>query len=87
MRKREELIQIKLSESQKEKLKEEITAMHMDERGEEIGIIEQMQLLELFEKKLAPTIYNKALDDVKNWFLGMMDNFDSDYYLLYKNED
>ena len=87
MRKREELIQIKLSESQKEKLKEEITAMYMDERGEEIGIIEQMQRLGLFEKKLAPTIYNKALDDVKNWFLGMMDNFDSDYYLLYKNED
>lgn len=87
MRKREELVQVKLSESQKEKLKEEITAMYMDERGEEIGIIEQMQLLELFEKKLAPVIYNKALDDAKNWFLGMMDNLDSDYYLLYKNED
>lgn len=87
MRKRENLLQIKLSESQKEKLKDEINAMYLDERGEEIGMIEQMQLLDLFEQKLAPVIYNKALDDAKNWFMRMMENMDSDYYLLYKNED
>lgn len=85
MGRREDFIQIKLSESQKEKLKEEIKAMYMDERGEEIGIIEQMQLLDLFEQKLAPVIYNKALDDAKAWFARMMDNLDSDYYLLYKD--
>lgn len=87
MGKRENLWQIKLSESQKEKLKEEIKAMYLDERGEEIGMIEQMQLLDLFEQKLAPVIYNKALDDAKNWFVQMMENMDSDYYLLYRNED
>ena len=87
MGKRENLSQIKLSELQKEKLKEEIKAMYLDERGEAIGMIEQMQLLDLFEQKLAPVIYNKALDDAKNWFVRMMENMDSDYYLLYKNED
>lgn len=87
MKKRRNTPQIKLSDSQKEKLNAEIRAFYLDERGEEIGIIEQMQLLDLFEQKLAPIIYNKALDDAKQWYAQMMDNLDSDYYLLYKNEE
>ena len=84
MHKRQSLSQIKLSDSQKEKLKEEIRAFYLDVRGEEIGMIEQMQILELFEQRLAPIIYNKALDDAKKWFGQMMDNIDSDFYALYK---
>ena len=84
--KREGLHQIKLSEAQKKKLNEEIKAFYLDERGEEIGIIEQMQLLDLFEQKLAPVIYNKALDDAKRWYSQMMDNLESDFYALLKNE-
>ena len=87
MRKRELLSQIKLSDKQKEKLNEEIKAFYLDERGEEIGIIEQMQILELFEKKLAPVIYNKALDDARRWYAGVMDNMESEYYCLYKGEE
>lgn len=87
MPKRTRLPQIKLSEEQKKKLNEEIKAFYLDERDEEIGMIEQMQLLDLFEQKLAPIIYNKALDDAKRWFTQMMDNLDSDYYALYKNEN
>lgn len=87
MRKRDTLSHIKLSDRQKEKLNDEIKAFYLDERGEEIGIIEQMQILELFEKRLAPIIYNKALDDVRRWFSGMMDNLESDYYTLYKDEE
>ena len=79
--------QIKLADEQKEKLREEIRAFYLDERGEEIEIIEQMQLLELFEQKLAPIIYNMALDDAKKWYVQMMDNLDADYYALYKNEN
>lgn len=86
MKKREPLCQIKLSELQKKKLNDEIKAFYLDQRGEEIGMIEQMQLLELFEQHLAPIIYNKALDDAKKWFAQMMENIDSDYYMLYKNE-
>ncbi len=84
MKKRENLSQIRLSDSQREKLKEEIKAFYFDVRGEEIGMIEQMQLLELFEEKMAPVIYNRALDDAKRWFSQMMDNLDSDYYALYR---
>lgn len=87
MKKRNSFSQVKLTEAQKEKLKEEIKIFYSAERGEEIGIIEQMQLLHLFEEKLAPVVYNKALDDAKRWFTQMMDNMDADYYALYKNED
>lgn len=87
MKRRDTLPQIKLSDTQKEKLAAQIKAFYLDTRGEEIGMIEQMQLTELFEQKLAPIIYNKALDDAKRWFAQMMDNIDSDYYALYKNED
>lgn len=87
MKKKENILQIELSDSQKKKLSSEIKAFYLDERGEEIGMIEQMQLLELFERKMAPVIYNKALDDAKKWFVQMMDNIDCDYFTLYKRED
>ena len=83
-KKRTGLQQISLSEEQKEKLREEIRAFYLDERGEEIGIIEQIQLLDLFTEKLAPVIYNKALDDARKWYAQMMENMESDYYALYK---
>ena len=86
MRRREHLPQIKLSDSQREKLNEEIKAFYLDERGEEIGMIEQMQLLELFEQKMAPIVYNKALDEARVWYGRIMDNVEADYYALYKNE-
>ncbi|MCI9558635.1 DUF2164 family protein [Clostridiaceae bacterium] len=75
-----------LTDSQKTKLNQEIKAFYLDQRGEEIGMIEQMQLLELFQERMAPIIYNKALEDAKRWYMQMMDNLDSDYYSLYKNE-
>ena len=83
MKSRKMIPQIKLSDAQKKKLNDEIKAFYLDERGEEIGIIEQMQLLELFEQKMAPIIYNKALDDAKQWFSQMMEIVDSDFYSLY----
>lgn len=86
MKKRERTPQIRLSDAQKEKLNDQIKAFYLDVRGEEIGMIEQMQLLELFEQHLAPIVYNRALDDAKRWFAQTMDNVESDFYALYKNE-
>lgn len=87
MKNRKMIPQIKLSDAQKKQLNDEIKAFYLDERGEEIGIIEQMQLLELFEQKMATIIYNRALDDARQWFTQMMENVDSDYYTLYKVEN
>ena len=85
MKNRKMIPQIKLSDAQKKQLNDEIKAFYLDERGEEIGIIEQMQLLELFEQKMAPIIYNRALDDAMCWMKEQMGNVETDYYLLYKD--
>ncbi|MCI9103880.1 MAG: DUF2164 domain-containing protein [Lachnospiraceae bacterium] len=77
---------MQLSDFQRNALNAEIKEFYLIERGEEIGLIEQIQLLDFFEERMAPIIYNKALDDAKKWFAQMMDNMDSDYYSLYKNE-
>ena len=86
MKSRKRLPQIQLSDFQRNALNAEIKEFYLIERGEEIGLIEQIQLLGFFEERMAPIIYNKALDDAKKWFAQMMDNMDSDYYSLYKNE-
>ena len=70
MRRKREIQQIKLSEIQREKLNDEIKAFYYDVRGEEIGVIQQMQLLELFEEKLAPIVYKEVVyaDDGQSGF-------------------
>lgn len=82
---RDSMSTVQLTEEQKKKLKEEIAAFYLDERGEEIGMIEQIQLTDLFLESLAPIVYNKALDDVRNWQQRYWENMESDYYSLYKN--
>lgn len=76
---------IKLSNEQKKQLAGEIKAFYLDVRGEEIGMIEEQQLMDLFCEHLAPIIYNKALDDAMRWTKEQMGNLETDYYLLYKD--
>lgn len=76
---------IKLTDRQKEHLKDEIKAFYLDVRGDEIGIIEQEQLLDLFVEHLAPIVYNKALDDAQYWYKRQLENIESDYFSLYRN--
>ncbi|MBD5501761.1 MAG: DUF2164 domain-containing protein [Lachnospiraceae bacterium] len=76
---------MKLSDEQKKQIISEIKAFYLDVRGEEIGMIEEQQILELFCEHMAPIIYNKALNDVEYWYKQQMENLSSDYYLLYKD--
>ena len=76
---------IKLSDEQKRQLCAEIKAFYLEERDEEIGMIEERQILDLFCERLAPIVYNKALDDALRWFKGQMENIEVDYTLLYKD--
>lgn len=84
--KRQSVNGIKLSDEDKRKIKEEIIAFYLDEREEELGMIEQEQMMELFMEHLAPIVYNKALEDAKRWFQMQQENLESDYYMLYKEE-
>lgn len=77
---------INLSDEQKKAIKDSIHAFYLDEHGEDIGIIHQEGLLDLFMEQLAPVVYNKALDDAKVWYSRQVDNIEADYYELYKNE-
>ena len=76
---------VKLTDVQKKKIIEEIRSFYYDVRGDEIGIIEQQQILNLFLEHLAPIVYNKALDDAQRWYRQQQDNLESDYYLLYRD--
>lgn len=74
-----------LSGEKKKKILEEISAFYLDVRGEEIGIIERQQILELFLENLAPLVYNKALDDTFRWYQRMQENMEADFYSLYQD--
>ena len=76
---------IRLSDEQKKQLTSEIRAFYLDIRGEEIGMIEEGQLIDLFCEHLAPIVYNKALDDSMRWLKDQFGNLEADYYLLYKD--
>ena len=73
----------KLSSKQEQQIRSEIKAFYFNVRGEEIGIIEEQQILDLFYEHMAPVIYNKALDDAQHWCRQQAENLQSDYYLLY----
>ena len=75
---------INLTDEQKRQIKEAIHAYYLEERGEDIGIIHQDGLFDLFMEELAPIIYNKALDDARYWVSRRMNDIESDYYELYK---
>ena len=76
---------IQLSDAQKKQLGEEIRAFFLDSRGEEIGMIQEREVLDLFVERLAPIVYNKALDDAMRWFKGQAENLEVDYCLLYRD--
>lgn len=69
---------VKLNDAQKKQILSEIKAFYLDVRGEEIGMIEEQQILDLFCEHLAPMIYNKALDDAQYWFRQQMENLSAD---------
>ena len=75
---------LELTDKEKKALREDISAFYLDIRGEQIGIIEKEQLLDLFAENLAPLVYNRALDDAKKWYQQQQDNMEIDYYMLYK---
>ncbi len=75
---------VSLTDEQKKNLMQEIEVFFREEYDEDIGIIKQQKLLDLFTEQLAPIVYNKALDDAILWYKRQQDNLEADYYTLYK---
>lgn len=77
---------LQLSEEQMKSLSDAIVEFYASKRGEEIGLIHTRQLVDLFIEELAPTVYNKALDDALKFYKQMEENAVSDYYSLYQRD-
>lgn len=75
---------LNLSEEQKKIIMDEIAYFFHSEFDEEIGMLKQSQILDLFVEQLAPVVYNKALDDAMRWYKHQQDNVEAEYYTLYK---
>lgn len=76
---------VNLSEEQKKVIMDEIAYFFHSELEEEIGMLKQSQILDLFVEQLAPIVYNKALNDAMRWYKQQQDNMEADYYSLYKD--
>ncbi|MBS6196615.1 MAG: DUF2164 family protein [Clostridiales bacterium] len=83
--KRESFREIRLSDEDRQRMYEEIAAFYLDEYEEKIGIIKQSQIFDLFMERMAPVIYNKALDDARMWYGRQQENLEADFYEMYKD--
>lgn len=80
-----DMITVELTDEQRKALMDEIHSFFLSEYGDDMGMIKQQRILELFTEKLASVIYNKALDDAMLWYKRQQDNLEADYYSLYKD--
>lgn len=75
---------VNLTDDQKKVLMDAIHDFFHSEYDEDLGIIKQQRIMELFTEELATIIYNKALDDAMTWYKRQQDNLEADFYSLYK---
>lgn len=75
---------VNLTDEQKKVLMDAIHDFFHSEYDEDLGIIKQQRIMELFTEELAAIIYNKALDDAMTWYKRQQDNMEADFYSLYK---
>lgn len=72
-------------ERDKTRMCDEIAAFFKEEHDLELGVIGTGRILDFFQEMLGDRIYNKALDDAKQFYAGYADNMEADYYALYKD--
>lgn len=84
MEKKTTQLNIHFSTEEKKQLLEEIRYYFETERDEKLGIIATESISDFFMDTLGKHIYNKALDDTKQWFNRRMEDVEADFYALYK---
>ncbi|MBQ7359603.1 MAG: DUF2164 family protein [Lachnospiraceae bacterium] len=73
-----------LTDEQKKAIMDQIHNFFLEEYDEDLGIIKQQRIFDLFAEELAPIVYNKALDDAMLWYKRQQENLEADFYSLYK---
>lgn len=71
-----------LTKEERNKAIEDIIAFYVTERNEEMDIIGANEILDSFLQDIAPTIYNKAIDDAKNLFKKQSEDTDFELGVL-----
>lgn len=74
-----------LQEKDRAQMCDEIAAFFREEYDLELGVIGTGRILDFFQEMLGKHIYNKALDDAKQFYDRYADNMETDYYALYKD--
>jgi uncharacterized protein (DUF2164 family) len=70
-------MELKLSDPQRDELRKKLVAIHFDDFDEEISDFKADLLLDAFLKKLAPAIYNTALQDVKQFMFAQLEDMEA----------
>lgn len=73
-------MEIKLSDTQKSELRKKLVAIHLDEFDEEISDFKAGQLLDAYIEKLAPAIYNAAIQDMKLFMMNQLEDLEAIYH-------
>ena len=75
---------MKLNEENKSVLKQKIIDFYEGEMDEELGEIRAEMILDFFINDLSKEIYNKGVEDARDWYRSKFDelNIDSDSLLL-----
>ncbi|WP_110114828.1 DUF2164 domain-containing protein [Bacillus sp. CGMCC 1.16541] len=64
----------KLSDQQKNEMIAQIQGYFIRERGEELGDLAALLLLEFFMEKLAPHFYNEGIADAHQYISGQLED-------------
>jgi len=67
-------MKIKISPIQKERLRQKVIALFMDDFDQEISDFKADQILDAFVEKIAPDIYNTAIEDMKIYLMGQIED-------------
>lgn len=70
-------MKIKLSPIQKEKLRQKLITLFVNDFDEEISDFKADQILNAFIEKIAPDIYNTAIEDMKIYLMGQIEDLEA----------
>lgn len=71
------MTKIKLSPQQKEVLRQKLIAIFLDNFDEELSDFKADLILDTFIEKLGPGIYNAAIEDMKIYMMGRLEDLDA----------
>lgn len=72
-------MELKLTDAQKGGLCQKLAAIYFDEFDEEISDFKAERLLDAFLEKLAPAIYNTAVQDMKQFMFTQLEDMEAIY--------